>query len=59
MYAIAIHGGAGAVPSELATPAQSARYKKSLTTVLDAACAVLEGGGSSLDAVTAAVRALA
>jgi beta-aspartyl-peptidase (threonine type) len=58
MYAIAIHGGAGAVPSELTAPEHGARYTKSLATILDAACAMLERGGSSLDAVTRAVRAL-
>ena len=58
MYAIAIHGGAGAVPAELIARDTSAHYIKSLTTVLDAGCGVLERGGSSLDAVTAAVRAL-
>jgi len=58
MYAIAIHGGAGAVPPELASRDYSARYLKSLNVALDAGCAVLDGGGSSLDAVTSAVRSL-
>lgn len=58
MNAIAIHGGAGAVPHELASRDHSARYLDSLSAALDAGCAVLDRGGSSLDAVTAAVRAL-
>jgi L-asparaginase / beta-aspartyl-peptidase len=58
MYAIAIHGGAGAVPPELTKPDYSAAFVKSLTAVLDASAGLLEHGGSSMDAVTAAVRAL-
>jgi beta-aspartyl-peptidase (threonine type) len=58
MYSIAIHGGAGAIPAALFARDQGARYRTSLSTVLDAAFAMLEGGGTSLDAVTSAVRAL-
>ena len=55
-YSIAIHGGAGAVPAQLRD--QGSRYTTSLATVLDASFGILERGGTSLDAVTAAVRAL-
>jgi beta-aspartyl-peptidase (threonine type) len=58
MYSIAIHGGAGAIPAELFSRDQAARYRASLSTVLDAGFAILERGGSSLDAVTCSVRAL-
>jgi beta-aspartyl-peptidase (threonine type) len=58
MYSIAIHGGAGAIPAELFAREQGARYRTSLSTVLDAGFAILERGGTSLDAVTCAVRAL-
>jgi L-asparaginase / beta-aspartyl-peptidase len=58
MYSIAIHGGAGAIPAELFAKDQGARYRSSLSTVLDGSFGILERGGSSLDAVTAAVRAL-
>jgi beta-aspartyl-peptidase (threonine type) len=58
MYSIAIHGGAGAVPAEHLGRDQGTRYKTSLATVLDASFGILERGGTSLDAVTAAVRAL-
>jgi L-asparaginase / beta-aspartyl-peptidase len=58
MYSIAIHGGAGAVPSDLFAKDQGAHYQASLSSVLDASFAILERGGTSLDAVTAAVRAL-
>ncbi len=58
MYSMAIHGGAGAIPADLFGKDRGARYRASLSTVLDAGFAILEGGGTSLDAVTCAVRAL-
>jgi beta-aspartyl-peptidase (threonine type) len=58
MYSIAIHGGAGAIPAQLFARDQGASYRASLSTVLDAGFAILERGGTSLDAVTCAVRAL-
>ena len=58
MYSIAIHGGAGAIPADLFRTDKGARYRMSLATVLDSAFALLERGGTSLDAVTSAVRAL-
>jgi beta-aspartyl-peptidase (threonine type) len=53
---IAIHGGAG-VMRKMPTSAVT-RYEAALKRVLDAGYAVLQSGGSSLDAVTAAVVAL-
>ena len=58
MYAIAIHGGAGAVPRARLSPEREQRYRAGLEAALDAGYALLERGGSSLDAVTAAVRVL-
>jgi beta-aspartyl-peptidase (threonine type) len=58
MYSIAIHGGAGAVPADLFAKDQGRAYQASLSKVLDESFAILERGGSSLDAVTAAVRSL-
>ena len=58
MYSIAIHGGAGAIPADLFRKDNGSRYRASLSTVLDSAFAILERGGTSLDAVTCAVRAL-
>jgi len=55
MYAIAIHGGAGAVPRATLLPEREAHYRRGLQAALDGGYAVLERGGSSLDAVTAAV----
>jgi L-asparaginase / beta-aspartyl-peptidase len=57
MYAIAIHGGAGAFPRQL-PESREKQYRASLESTLDASYAVLEQGGSSLDAVTTAVRLL-
>lgn len=58
MHAIAIHGGAGTLPRAEMTPELEARYRADLQKALDTGYAVLEKGGASLDAVTAAVRVL-
>ncbi|MFI4878900.1 MAG: isoaspartyl peptidase/L-asparaginase family protein [Steroidobacterales bacterium] len=58
MYAIAIHGGAGAMPRASLSAEREARYRAGLSAALDAGYAVLEKSGSSLDAVGAAVRVL-
>jgi beta-aspartyl-peptidase (threonine type) len=56
--AIVIHGGAGVITRSEMTPEREARYRAGLEEARDAGYAVLEAGGSSLDAVTAAVRIL-
>ena len=58
MYAIAIHGGAGGLPREHLPSEQQRRYRDALAAALDCGYALLEAGGSSLDAVIAAVRLL-
>jgi beta-aspartyl-peptidase (threonine type) len=58
MHALAIHGGAGPIPREAFTDVCEAGYRASLQTALDAGYAVLEKGGTSLDAVTTSVRIL-
>jgi L-asparaginase / beta-aspartyl-peptidase len=58
MYAIAIHGGAGAVPRATLSAERERTYRSGLEAALDSGYAVLERGGSSLDAVAAAVRIL-
>jgi L-asparaginase / beta-aspartyl-peptidase len=58
MHAIAIHGGAGAVPRQTLSAERERRYRDALAAALDLGYATLEKGGSSLDAVTAAVRML-
>ncbi len=52
---IVIHGGAGALEPGRYTPAQEAAYKEKLTEALNAGYGVLDEGGSSLDAVVAAI----
>ncbi len=56
--AIAIHGGAGVIEPAKMTPQHAAAYRAGLAAALDAGYAILERGGSSLDAVTAAVRTM-
>ena len=56
--AIAIHGGAGVMDRAKMSPEREAAYRAGLTTALHAGYAILERGGSSLDAVAAVVRTL-
>ncbi len=56
--AIVIHGGAGVITRAEMTPEREAQYRAGLEAARDAGYAVLEKGGSSLDAVTAAVRSM-
>ena len=58
LISIAIHGGAGTLPRSEMTADKEALYRAGLEAALDAGYAVLERGGSSLDAVTAAVQLL-
>ena len=58
MLGIAIHGGAGPLPRAEMTSEAEARYRADLGVALDTGYDVLAHGGSSLDAVVAAVRAL-
>lgn len=57
MHSIVIHGGAGPIPPNLPAT-QRKSYEASLSAALDAGFDVLDRGGSSLDAVTTAVRIL-
>jgi len=56
-WAIAIHGGAGTL-SRTSPPAEVAEYEKSLQAALSAGIAVLQRGGTSLDACEVVVRTL-
>jgi len=58
MHAIVIHGGAGALPREAVRGNLADRYLSGLGAALDAGYEILERGGSSLDAVTTAVKIL-
>ena len=56
--ALAIHGGAGTILRSQMTPALEAEYRSGLESALKAGWEILEKGGSSLDAVEAAVCSL-
>jgi beta-aspartyl-peptidase (threonine type) len=58
MVAIAIHGGAGAMPRANMSGEQEAAYRAGLQEALDAGYAELVRGGEALDAVAKAVRLL-
>src|SRR5580658_4106227 len=53
---LVIHGGAGVIDPTKMSPAKEASYRQGLLAALDAGYEVLERDGTSLDAVTAAVR---
>lgn len=57
-YTIVIHGGAGNVDRERVPIEREAAFYAKLNEALDAGEAILKAGGSSLDAVEAAVRIL-
>ncbi|MCA1799445.1 MAG: isoaspartyl peptidase/L-asparaginase [Xanthomonadaceae bacterium] len=57
-FAIAVHGGAGTMSRAAMTPERERAYHAALRTALQAGHAVLADGGTSLDAVVAAVRIL-
>jgi len=58
MIAIAIHGGAGVISRASMTAENERAYRADLERALDAGYALLEQGGTSLDAVVAAVKIL-
>jgi beta-aspartyl-peptidase (threonine type) len=57
-WAIVLHGGAGTIERASMTPAREAAYRASLAQAIEAGAHVLDRGGSSLDAVEAAIRIL-
>ena len=56
--AIVMHGGAGTILRKNMTPQMEARYRASMKTALQTGYAVLKKGGTSLDAVQAAIQVL-
>lgn len=58
VYAIVIHGGAGTIRPSSMTPEIEKAYKQGLQEALQAGYSLLEKGGSSLEAVKAAVMSL-
>lgn len=55
---LAIHGGAGTIARRELTPRREKQYRAALLAALRSGYAALDGGGSSLDAVVAAVVVL-
>jgi beta-aspartyl-peptidase (threonine type) len=55
---LVIHGGAGVIERSRMTPGREASFRAGLGAALDAGYAVLERGGTSLDAVIAAVSTM-
>src|SRR5262245_14238558 len=56
--ALVIHGGAGTILREKMTPEREAALRAAMTEALTAGYRVLESGGTSLDAVEAAIVVL-
>lgn len=57
-WSLAIHGGAGVIERASLTPERDAAYRAGLQAALDAGSAVLASGGSSMDAVQAAIQVM-
>ncbi len=57
-WTLAIHGGAGTIERSKLTPEQDREIRAALDRALEAGSAVLKAGGSSMDAVEAAVMVL-
>lgn len=57
-FGLAIHGGAGTISPDRLTPELEKAYRTALERSLQAGFKILNGGGSSPDAVEAAVRVL-
>jgi beta-aspartyl-peptidase (threonine type) len=58
MFAIAIHGGAGTLPRTELSADKRRQYRAGLSAALETGSAVLQAGGSSIEAVTRAVMSL-
>ena len=57
-WAIVLHGGAGVIERRTMDPGTEAAYRASLAQAIQAGSAILAQGGSSLDAIEAAIRIL-
>src|SRR5688572_677462 len=55
---LVIHGGAGNISRQNMTPEKEKAYQEGLNAALKAGYAILEKGGTSLDAVEAAIRVM-
>lgn len=57
-WAIVVHGGAGVIERKTMTPQMEAEYRAGLTKAINAGAAVLDRGGSAMDAIEATIRIL-
>jgi L-asparaginase / beta-aspartyl-peptidase len=57
-FALVIHGGAGTITRTSMSPEKEQQYHQALKLALDTGYAILEHGGTSVDAVLAAVRTM-
>lgn len=57
-WAIVLHGGAGVIERKSMDPKTEAAYRATLKSAIEAGAAVLEKGGSSLDAIEASIHIL-
>jgi L-asparaginase / beta-aspartyl-peptidase len=57
-FALVLHGGAGTITRETMTPELEKEYREKLEEALTTGHAILEEGGTSLDAVEAAIRVM-
>jgi len=57
-WSVAIHGGAGHFDTEVLSGAEQAAYSASLSAALETGGAVLEAGGSAVDAVVATIAVM-
>jgi beta-aspartyl-peptidase (threonine type) len=57
-WAVVLHGGAGVIERATMKPETEAAYRASITQATEAAAKVLDQGGSSVDAVEAAIQIL-
>lgn len=57
-YVLVIHGGAGTIEKKNMTPEQESAYLKTLDSALIAGNTILKNGGTSVDAVQAAVMVM-
>jgi beta-aspartyl-peptidase (threonine type) len=57
-WALAIHGGAGTITKANLTPELEEQYQEKLTEALQAGSDILKNGGTSLDAVCAAIQVM-
>jgi beta-aspartyl-peptidase (threonine type) len=57
-WGLVIHGGAGSISPEMLAPDRQAEYRATLEQALRAGHRILAGGGTSVDAVVAAITVL-